>query len=90
MTKYGAANYTTRDGEEARVAGYGAYSLFPPELIMLAGTYILLLYKIKQKNVTTQAFQTCLFSVNMVASPVRVMSPAKSGCQKGDTYSGIP
>lgn len=40
MTKYGAANYTTRYGGEARVAGYGAYSLFPPELIMLAGTYI--------------------------------------------------
>lgn len=40
VTKYGAVNYANPDGTPAKVAGYGTYSYFPPEALMLAMTYM--------------------------------------------------
>jgi uncharacterized protein (DUF608 family) len=40
VTKYGAVNYALPDGTVANPGGYGAYSYFPPELLMLAMTYM--------------------------------------------------
>ncbi len=45
LTKYGAVNYTNPDGSPIRQArqgtwDYGVYSYFPPELLMLAMTYM--------------------------------------------------
>lgn len=40
VTKYGAVNYVGPDGKLANVGGYGTYSYFPPEALMLAMTYI--------------------------------------------------
>jgi uncharacterized protein (DUF608 family) len=40
LSKSGAVNYTLGDGSPAPVGGYGTYSYFPPELLMLAMTYI--------------------------------------------------
>ena len=40
VTKYGAVNYVGPDGKPASVGGYGTYSYFPPEALMLAMTYI--------------------------------------------------
>ncbi len=39
-SKYGAVNYTQPDGKPAQVGGYGTYSFFPPEALMLAMTYM--------------------------------------------------
>ena len=36
VTKYGAVNYANLDGTVANPGGYGAYSYFPPEALMLA------------------------------------------------------
>jgi uncharacterized protein (DUF608 family) len=40
VTKYGAANYANPDGTPAPVKGYGTYSYFPPEALMLAMNYL--------------------------------------------------
>jgi len=40
LTKYGAVNYANPDGTPSDVGGYGTYSYFPPEALMLAMTYI--------------------------------------------------
>jgi len=40
VSKTGAANYANPGGTPAAVGGYGAYSYFPPELLMLAMTYL--------------------------------------------------
>jgi len=40
VTKYGAVNYTNFNGSPAKVGGYGKYSMFAPELLMLAMTYM--------------------------------------------------
>jgi uncharacterized protein (DUF608 family) len=40
VTKYGAVNYTNPDGSPAANKGYGTYSYFPPEALMLAMTYM--------------------------------------------------
>ncbi len=40
LSKTGAANYAHADGSPAPVGGYGTYSYFPPEVLMLAMTYI--------------------------------------------------
>jgi uncharacterized protein (DUF608 family) len=40
VTKYGAVNYANPDGTVANPGGYGAYSYVPPELLMLAMTYM--------------------------------------------------
>ena len=40
VTKYGAVNYAKPDGTPAQVKGYGTYSYFPPEALMLAMTYM--------------------------------------------------
>lgn len=49
LTKYGATNYANPDGTPAEIpgtgvldatSGYGTYSYFPPELLMLAMTYM--------------------------------------------------
>ncbi len=40
VTRYGAVNYVTPDGQPASVGGYGPYSYFPPEALMLAMTYM--------------------------------------------------
>jgi uncharacterized protein (DUF608 family) len=40
ITQTGAANYANPDGSPAAVGGYGTYSYFPPELFMLAMTYM--------------------------------------------------
>jgi uncharacterized protein (DUF608 family) len=39
-TKYGAVNYVAADGKPAKVGGYGSYSYFPPEALMLAMNYM--------------------------------------------------
>ena len=40
VTKYGAVNYANADGTPAEAKGYGTYSYFPPEALMLAMTYM--------------------------------------------------
>ncbi len=40
LSRSGAVNYTNPDGSPAPVGGYGTYSYFPPELLMLAMTYM--------------------------------------------------
>ena len=40
VTRYGAVNYANPDGTVANPGGYGSYSYFPPELLMLAMTYM--------------------------------------------------
>jgi uncharacterized protein (DUF608 family) len=40
LSKFGAVNYTSSDGTSAEVGGYGTYSFFPPEALMLAMTYM--------------------------------------------------
>ena len=40
VTRYGAVNYVAPDGKPAKVEGYGTYSYFPPEALMLAMTYM--------------------------------------------------
>jgi uncharacterized protein (DUF608 family) len=40
VTKYGAVNYANSDGTPAQVKGYGTYSYFPPEALMLAMNYM--------------------------------------------------
>ncbi len=40
LSQTGATNYANADGTSAKVGGYGTYSYFPPELMMLAMTYI--------------------------------------------------
>jgi len=40
VTKYGAVNYANSDGTPAQVKGYGTFSYFPPEALMLAMNYL--------------------------------------------------
>jgi uncharacterized protein (DUF608 family) len=40
VTKYGAVNYANPDGTPAVVKGYGTYSYFPPEALMLSMNYM--------------------------------------------------
>lgn len=40
ITKYGAVNYANPDGTPAAVKGYGTYSYFPPEALMLSMNYM--------------------------------------------------
>jgi uncharacterized protein (DUF608 family) len=40
VTKYGAVNYANKDGTPAQIRGYGTYSYFPPEALMLAMTFM--------------------------------------------------
>jgi uncharacterized protein (DUF608 family) len=40
LTRHGAVNYASQDGGLADVRGYGPYSMFPPEVLMLAMTYM--------------------------------------------------
>jgi non-lysosomal glucosylceramidase len=40
LSQSGATNYATADGKPATVGGYGTYGYFPPELMMLAMTYM--------------------------------------------------
>lgn len=40
LSQSGAVNYANPDGTPARVGGYGTYSYFPPELYMLAMTFL--------------------------------------------------
>jgi uncharacterized protein (DUF608 family) len=40
VTKYGAVNYANKDGTPAQIQGYGTYSYFPPEALMLAMTFM--------------------------------------------------
>ena len=40
LSQSGAVNYANPDGSPAQVGGYGTFSYFPPELFMLAMTYM--------------------------------------------------
>jgi uncharacterized protein (DUF608 family) len=40
VTRYGAVNYANKDGTPAQIRGYGTYSYFPPEALMLAMTFM--------------------------------------------------
>jgi len=40
ITRFGAVNYANPDGTPAPVKGYGTYSYFPPEALMLAMNYM--------------------------------------------------
>jgi len=40
LSESGATNYANPDGTPAEVGGYGTYSYFPPELFMLASTFM--------------------------------------------------
>lgn len=40
LSQTGATNYANPDGSPAKVGGYGTYGYFPPELMMLAMTYM--------------------------------------------------
>lgn len=40
LSQSGATNYANPDGTAAKVGGYGTYGYFPPELMMLAMTFM--------------------------------------------------
>jgi len=40
LSKSGAVNYAHANGSPAKVGGYGTYSYFPPEVLMLAMNYM--------------------------------------------------
>jgi uncharacterized protein (DUF608 family) len=40
LTKYGAVNFANPDGTPAKGVGYGPYSMFPPEVLMLSMLYM--------------------------------------------------
>ena len=60
LSQSGAVNYATAEGAPAKVGGYGTFSYFPPELYMLAMTYM---YN-GQQAFGLDLLQRCLHNIN--------------------------
>jgi uncharacterized protein (DUF608 family) len=56
ISQSGATNYATAEGKPAKVGGYGTYGYFPPELMMLAMTYM---YE-GQRDFGTELLRRCM------------------------------
>ncbi|HUZ46843.1 MAG TPA: GH116 family glycosyl hydrolase [Terriglobia bacterium] len=61
INRYGAANFTEPDGKPVAHVGYGTYGYFPPEVYMLAATFI---YN-GQKAVGLHVLRTCLEGISV-------------------------
>lgn len=61
LNRYGAANFAEPDGKPATHVGYGTYGYFPPEVYMLAATFI---YN-GQKDVGLHVLRTCLEGISV-------------------------
>jgi uncharacterized protein (DUF608 family) len=61
INRYGAANFAQADGQPAPHVGYGTYGYFPPEVYMLAATYI---YN-GEKAVGLHILRTCLEGISV-------------------------
>jgi uncharacterized protein (DUF608 family) len=61
MNRYGAANFTQSDGKPVTHVGYGTYGYFPPEVYMLAATYM---YN-GQKTIGLHILRTCLEGISV-------------------------
>ncbi|MCC6492786.1 MAG: hypothetical protein IT424_07180 [Pirellulales bacterium] len=59
LSQSGATNYANPDGTPAKVGGYGTYGYFPPELMMLAMTYM---YE-DQKELGAELLRRCLENI---------------------------
>ena len=59
LSQSGAVNYANGDGTPAQVAGYGPYSYFPPELMMLSMNYM---YE-GQKTFGMELLQRCMENI---------------------------
>ena len=59
LSQSGAVNYANPDGTVAQVGGYGPYSYFPPELFMLAMTYM---YE-GSRDFGTELLRRCLANI---------------------------
>ncbi len=60
LSQSGAVNYATPDGAPAKVGGYGTFSYFPPELFMLAMTFM---YN-GQQMFGRDLLQRCLYNIS--------------------------
>ena len=60
LSQSGAVNYATAEGAPAKVGGYGTFSYFPPELYMLAMTYM---YN-GQQEFGRDLLQRCLHNIS--------------------------
>ena len=61
INRYGAANFTEPDGKPVAHVGYGTYGYFPPEVYMLAATFI---YN-GQQDVGLHILKTCLEGISV-------------------------
>jgi uncharacterized protein (DUF608 family) len=61
INRYGAANFTEPDGKPVPHVGYGTYGYFPPEVYMLAATYM---YN-GQRDVGLHILKTCLEGISV-------------------------
>ena len=59
LSESGAVNYTNPDGTPAKVGGYGTYSYFPPELFMLAMTFM---YE-GERDFGLELLHRCLYNI---------------------------
>lgn len=59
LSQSGATNYANPDGTPAKVGGYGTYSYFPPELMMLSMNYM---YE-GQKEFGTELLKRCMENI---------------------------
>ena len=60
LSESGVVNYANPDGSPAQVAGYGPYSYFPPELMMLAMNYM---YE-GHKEYGTKLLYDCMYNIH--------------------------
>jgi len=60
LSESGVVNYANPDGSAAQVAGYGPYSYFPPELMMLAMNYM---YE-GHKEYGTKLLYDCMYNIH--------------------------
>lgn len=61
LNRYGASNFAQPDGKPVAHVGYGTYGYFPPEVYMLAATFI---YN-GQKDVGLHILRTCLEGISV-------------------------
>jgi uncharacterized protein (DUF608 family) len=60
LSQSGATNYANPDGTAAKVGGYGTYGYFPPELMMLAMTYM----EAGQREFGLDLLQRCMSNIS--------------------------
>ena len=59
LSQSGATNYASPDGKPVKIGGYGTYSYFPPELMMLAMNYM---YE-GQKDFGLELLYKCMYNL---------------------------